>query len=149
MNSDVFELCRVYWDSHPELLRPSNAPPPAEDNNSGSSSSNENEREDSPQPDIQSIKREEEEELDIKDAHDSDEEMDEESEKEVEEEQEPPKKKAKSDDNHIPHYMTEKGFDFNKSWPHANTNWTTAMKKFHAIQLSPIDKNMKLAFIEW
>lgn len=164
MHDDVYELCRVYWDTHPEITRPSNAPPPAEDNNDGGDSSNEDEEENSTQPNMKSIKREEEDEVDLKRAHDSDEEMEEEAEEEqeeqeeeeeveveetVEEKQEPPRKKAKFDYTHVPPYMIEKGFAFSKSFPQANTNWTTAMKKFHAIQLSPIDKNIKLAFIEW
>lgn len=58
-------------------------------------------------------------------------------------------KKMKFDMEHVPQYMMDKGFSYPKAWPNAKTKWETDMHKFSAIQLSPVDKNTKLAYIEW
>ncbi|KAI7893141.1 uncharacterized protein EV154DRAFT_383990, partial [Mucor mucedo] len=58
-------------------------------------------------------------------------------------------KKTKFDLEHVPQYMTERGFSYPKTWPNLKTKWETDMVKLRAVQLSPIDKNIKMAYIEW
>jgi hypothetical protein len=62
---------------------------------------------------------------------------------------EPPRKKTKSDRPIPPKYMLDKGFKYNKSWPTSKTNWKKEMSRFHAVQVSPEDRNSILAYIEW
>lgn len=50
---------------------------------------------------------------------------------------------------HVPQYMLDKGFHYPKSWPNTKTKWNLDMQKFCAIQLSPSDKTVKMAYIEW
>lgn len=61
----------------------------------------------------------------------------------------PSKKKQKLNESHIPPYMIKKGYKLNNSWPTIKTDWKKDMKRFHAIQISPVNEEVKLAFIEW
>lgn len=65
------------------------------------------------------------------------------------EEKASPVKKHKGNLEHVPQHMLERGFKFPKAWPNEDLDWETHIKRLCAIQLSPIDKSMKLAYIEW
>lgn len=58
-------------------------------------------------------------------------------------------KKHKRNMEHVPQYMLEKGYKYPKSWPNQKTKWDREMRGLNAIQLSPIDSSIKLAYIEW
>jgi hypothetical protein len=144
-------LCAAYWDSVTGIPRPSNAPVSQQKYNTSSSSSSHKKAKASssstPPPassapaqqkrkrTIEQVKREQVEQ----------------GLNQVEEEQKDinMSKKMKKNFEHVPQYMLERGYSFSASWPNAKTNWNTAMKKFSAVQLSPTDKKVRMAYIDW
>ncbi|KAI8073582.1 hypothetical protein BDF21DRAFT_423837 [Thamnidium elegans] len=69
--------------------------------------------------------------------------------KKIEVEKDVSLKKRKGILEHVPQYMLERGYSYPTTWPNSKTKWEHDMKKFGAIQLSPVDKSIKLAYIEW
>ncbi|KAI9275331.1 hypothetical protein BY458DRAFT_434541 [Sporodiniella umbellata] len=50
---------------------------------------------------------------------------------------------------HVPRCMTEKGYIVPKTYPNDTTDWDAELKTIAAVQLSPVDKNVMLAYVEW
>lgn len=58
-------------------------------------------------------------------------------------------KKHEGNMEHVPQYMLERGFSYPTAWPNSKTKWEYDMRNFCGIQLSPVDKSIRLAYIEW
>lgn len=138
--SDVYDLCADYWDTVTDIPRPLNAPVSkncvAAKKNTKKESSSSSSPLKRKRNSTSTTNKEDDEEIESE---------------QVEPEQQDTKmnKKMKKSLDHVPQYMLERGFTFSSTWPNAKTKWNTDMKKFSAVQLSPTDKNVRMAYIEW
>jgi hypothetical protein len=133
----VPELCIAYWDSLPNVTRPSNAPKSHSISSSRSST---------PIPNIsQEIKQEDDHnttmEKSLKKKSSRKRELDEVDESKI-------TKRVKQYVDHVPGYMIKLGYQFPIAWPEKTTNWEKELRKI-CVQASPVDPRTMLCYIEW
>ncbi|KAI8059407.1 uncharacterized protein B0P05DRAFT_558522, partial [Gilbertella persicaria] len=154
IHADVYDLCAAYWDSLPDIPRPSNAPISKKPQQVTES------RSPSPQPSLpppiprrpktpepkqaktpeprqtktpepKPVKRP----VSAKRVHDED-------------QTEAQTKRLKKYTEHVPDYMFELGYAFPTNYPTSNTNWSQELNKV-CVQASPVEPKIILCYIEW